>query len=122
MSGDHALSFSCALLRDILRWIYRRIIHEVSDAAASVSPAGMLGRYRLQAIDNERKLERQWLFAPQGPIVVEDRDPIFCFDEMRVPGRGHSTDKVYDALLRGAFVPGRKGILDLDILFERQRT
>lgn len=44
----------------------------------------MLRRYFVQAINNERKLERHRLLGPHGSIVIEDRDPILGFDELRV--------------------------------------
>jgi hypothetical protein len=59
---------------------------------------------------NEGKLEIERLLAPQGSVVIEDRDPLFRFDELRAPGRRHSADKIEDALFRGTFVPGRKWI------------
>ncbi|MGC2546665.1 MAG: hypothetical protein WA426_12515, partial [Silvibacterium sp.] len=64
-----------------------------------VFPLGMLRSHRLHAIEDERKLESQRLLAPQGSIVIEDRDAFFGFDELRAASRGHSTDKIQDALL-----------------------
>ena|ERR1700722_10039644 len=81
----------------------------------------MLGSHRLQAINDERELEIHRLLGPQGSIVIEDRDPLFGFDELRVANRSHSTDKIYDALLRGTFVPGRKWSFTLGVFSGHQQ-
>jgi hypothetical protein len=82
----------------------------------------MLRRHRLHAIEGECNLEIEWLLAPQGSVVIEDRDPIFGFDEVRAAGRRHAADKIDDALLRGTLVPGSKRSLPLDVLFGRQNS
>jgi hypothetical protein len=53
----------------------------------------MLRRHRLHAIERECNLEIEWLLTPQGSVVIEDRDPIFGFDEVRAAGRRHAADK-----------------------------
>lgn len=73
-----------------------------------IFPFGMLRGKYLQAIQNERKLKIHRVLAPQSPVVIENRNPLFGFDELTAVSRGHSTNKIHDALLRGTFVPGRK--------------
>ena len=70
----------------------------------------MLRRHRLHTIKRKCNLEIEWLLAPQGSVVIEDRNPLFGFDEVSATGRRHSADKIEDALFRGAFVPRRKWI------------
>jgi hypothetical protein len=73
-----------------------------------VFPFGMLRRHRLHPIEDECKLEMKWLLAPQGSVVIEDRDPIFGFDEVGAASRRHPVDKIEDAPFRRTFVPGRQ--------------
>jgi hypothetical protein len=81
----------------------------------------MLRGQCLQPIKNERNLEIEWLFGPQGSVVIEDRDPTFGFDEVRAARRRHAADEIYDALLRWTVVPGRKRSLPTGVLSGRQR-
>src|SRR5271167_3418236 len=75
----------------------------------------MLRGHRLHPIEDERELEIKRLLAPQGSVVIEDRDPLFGLDEVRAARRRHSADKVYDALLGWTLVPGRKRSLPLGV-------
>jgi hypothetical protein len=75
-----------------------------------VFPFRMLRRHRLHAIERECNLEIEWLLAPQCSVVIEDRDPVFGFNEVKAAGRSHAANKIKDALFRGTFVPGKKWI------------
>jgi len=76
-------------------------------------PFRMLGRQRLDAVDDEQELEVERLLGPQRAVVVEDGDAFGGRDEVRGSILRHALDEGHDRLLRRSVVPRRQGILRL---------
>jgi hypothetical protein len=62
----------------------------------------------LDAVEDEERLELQWLFGPERAVVIERWDPIGGWHEVRGAFAGDFADGFDDGLFGFAVVPGKK--------------
>ena len=78
-----------------------------------IFPLRFLGQSAFEFVQREGQLERHGVFRPEGAVIVEDRDALGGWDEVRRFLVTHAGDKINNRLFRRRVVPGGEGGRDL---------